>query len=75
MSNLSGIAGREYKGGFGSPDSTNYVKSPRDGAGSPFRAASRFGDEAHVWDDFFPVVAPYYRTIAVGRRGHGKSDG
>lgn len=32
-----------------------------------------FGNEAHVWDDFAPVVAPYYRTIAVDLRGHGDS--
>jgi pimeloyl-ACP methyl ester carboxylesterase len=32
-----------------------------------------FGNEAHIWDDFAPVVAPYYRTIAVDLRGHGDS--
>jgi len=32
-----------------------------------------FGNEAHVWDDFAPVVAPHYRTIAVDLRGHGDS--
>ena len=24
-----------------------------------------FGNEAHIWDDFAPAVAPYYRTIAM----------
>ena len=32
-----------------------------------------FGNEAHIWDDFAPVVAPYYRTIAMDLRGHGDS--
>ena len=26
-----------------------------------------------IWDDFAPVVAPYYRTIAMDLRGHGDS--
>jgi len=32
-----------------------------------------FGNEAHIWDDFAPVIAPYYRTVAVDLRGHGDS--
>jgi pimeloyl-ACP methyl ester carboxylesterase len=32
-----------------------------------------FGNEAHIWDDFAPVVAPHYRTIAMDLRGHGDS--
>jgi pimeloyl-ACP methyl ester carboxylesterase len=32
-----------------------------------------FGNEAHIWDDFAPVVAPYYRAVAVDLRGHGDS--
>jgi pimeloyl-ACP methyl ester carboxylesterase len=32
-----------------------------------------FGNDAHIWDDFAPVVAPYYRTIAIDLRGHGDS--
>ena len=32
-----------------------------------------FGNEAHIWDDFAPVVAPYYRTVALDLRGHGRS--
>jgi pimeloyl-ACP methyl ester carboxylesterase len=33
-----------------------------------------FGNEAHVWDDFAPEVAPYYRVLALDHRGHGDSD-
>jgi len=33
-----------------------------------------FGNEAHIWDDFAPSVAPYYRTVALDHRGHGDSD-
>jgi len=33
-----------------------------------------FGNEAHIWDDFAPVVAPHYRTLALDHRGHGQSD-
>jgi pimeloyl-ACP methyl ester carboxylesterase len=32
------------------------------------------GNEAHLWDDFAPCVAPHYRVIAVDQRGHGDSD-
>lgn len=32
------------------------------------------GNEAHLWDDFVPSVAPHYRVIAVDQRGHGDSD-
>ena len=32
-----------------------------------------FGNEAHIWDDFAPMVAPYYRTLALDHRGHGLS--
>jgi pimeloyl-ACP methyl ester carboxylesterase len=32
-----------------------------------------FGNEAHIWDDFAPAVAPYYRTVALDLRGHGDS--
>jgi len=32
-----------------------------------------FGNEAHIWGDFAPVVAPHYRTIAMDLRGHGES--
>jgi pimeloyl-ACP methyl ester carboxylesterase len=32
------------------------------------------GNEAHLWDDFIPAIAPHYRVIAVDQRGHGDSD-
>ena len=32
-----------------------------------------FGNDAHIWDDFAPAVAPYYRTVALDHRGHGDS--
>jgi len=33
-----------------------------------------FSNDAHVWDDVAPAVAPYYRTLALDLRGHGDSD-
>jgi pimeloyl-ACP methyl ester carboxylesterase len=33
-----------------------------------------FSNEAHIWDDFAPDVAPYYRVLAMDLRGHGDSD-
>ena len=42
-------------------------------AGVPFVMLHGFGNEAHIWDDFVPVVAPYYRTVALDLRGHGDS--
>ena len=41
--------------------------------GVPLLLLPGFGNEAHIWDDFAPVVAPYYRTIAIDLRGHGDS--
>ncbi|MED5263319.1 MAG: alpha/beta hydrolase [Myxococcota bacterium] len=32
-----------------------------------------FGNDAHIWDDFSPTVAPYYRVLALDQRGHGDS--
>jgi pimeloyl-ACP methyl ester carboxylesterase len=32
-----------------------------------------FGNEAHIWDDFAPEVAPHYQTLALDHRGHGAS--
>lgn len=32
-----------------------------------------FGNDAHIWDDFAPAVAPYYRVLALDQRGHGDS--
>ncbi len=33
-----------------------------------------FGNDAHVWDECAPLVAPHYRTLALDQRGHGDSD-
>jgi pimeloyl-ACP methyl ester carboxylesterase len=41
--------------------------------GVPLLFLHGFGNEAHIWDDFAPVVAPYYRTLALDHRGHGDS--
>ena len=42
--------------------------------GVPMLLLHGFGNEAHIWDDFAPIVAPYYRTLALDHRGHGRSD-
>jgi pimeloyl-ACP methyl ester carboxylesterase len=42
--------------------------------GVPLVLVHGFGNEAHIWNDFAPRVAPHYRTIAVDLRGHGDSD-
>ena len=42
--------------------------------GVPLLLLHGFGNEAHIWDDFAPAVAPYYRTLALDHRGHGDSD-
>lgn len=42
--------------------------------GIPLVLLHGFSNEAHVWDDIAPVVAPYYRTLAFDLRGHGDSD-
>lgn len=42
--------------------------------GVPFLMLHGFGNEGHVWDDLAPLVAPYYRTLALDLRGHGDSD-
>lgn len=42
--------------------------------GVPMVFLHGFGNEAHVWDDIAPAVAPYYRTLALDLRGHGDSD-
>ena len=41
--------------------------------GVPLLLLHGFGNDAHVWDDFAPAVAPYYRTLALDHRGHGDS--
>jgi pimeloyl-ACP methyl ester carboxylesterase len=42
--------------------------------GTPLLLVHGFGNEAHIWDDFAPIVAPHYRTVALDLRGHGDSD-
>jgi pimeloyl-ACP methyl ester carboxylesterase len=42
-------------------------------AGVPLLLLHGFGNEAHIWDDFAPAVAPHYRTLALDHRGHGDS--
>jgi pimeloyl-ACP methyl ester carboxylesterase len=42
--------------------------------GTPLVFLHGFSNEAHVWDDAAPAVAPYYRTLAFDLRGHGDSD-
>ncbi len=42
--------------------------------GVPLLFLHGFGNDAHIWDDFAPVVAPHYRTLALDHRGHGDSD-
>jgi pimeloyl-ACP methyl ester carboxylesterase len=41
--------------------------------GVPLVLLHGFGNEAHIYDDFAPEVAPYYRTVALDLRGHGDS--
>jgi pimeloyl-ACP methyl ester carboxylesterase len=41
--------------------------------GVPFVLLHGFGNEAHIYDDFAPQVAPFYRTLALDLRGHGDS--
>jgi len=42
--------------------------------GVPFVMLHGFGNEAHIFDDFAPQLAPHYRTLAIDLRGHGESD-
>lgn len=41
--------------------------------GVPLVLLHGFGNDAHIWEDFAPLVAPYYRTLALDLRGHGDS--
>ena len=41
--------------------------------GVPLLLLHGFGNEAHIWDDFAPAVAPFYRAVALDHRGHGDS--
>lgn len=42
--------------------------------GTPLLLVHGFSNEAHIWDDFVPTVAPFYRVLALDLRGHGESD-
>ena len=42
--------------------------------GVPLVLLHGHGNEARLWDDFVPCVAPHYRVLAVDQRGHGDSD-
>ena len=42
--------------------------------GVPLVLLHGLGNEAHLWDDFVPAVAPHYRVVALDQRGHGDSD-
>ena len=42
--------------------------------GTPMLLLHGFSNEAHIWDDFVPTVAPFYRVLALDLRGHGDSD-
>jgi pimeloyl-ACP methyl ester carboxylesterase len=41
--------------------------------GIPLLLVHGFGNEAHIWDEFAPQIAPYYRVLALDLRGHGDS--
>ncbi len=52
--------------------SLNLIEWSREGV--PMLLLHGFSNEAHIWDDFAPTVAPYYRVLAMDLRGHGDSD-
>jgi pimeloyl-ACP methyl ester carboxylesterase len=41
--------------------------------GVPMLLIHGFGNDAHIWDDFAPVVAEHYQVLALDLRGHGDS--
>ncbi len=41
--------------------------------GTPLVFVHGFSNDAHVWDDIAPVVAPQYRVLCLDLRGHGDS--
>jgi esterase len=43
-------------------------------AAPPLVLLHGFGNEAHIWDLFAPLVAGRYRVLALDSRGHGDSD-
>ena len=42
--------------------------------GVPLLLLHGFGNEAHIWDEFVPALAPHYAVYALDWRGHGESD-
>ena len=42
--------------------------------GVPLLLVHGFSNEAHIWDDLAPELAPHYRVLALDLRGHGDSD-
>ncbi len=44
------------------------------GDGVPMLLLHGYSNDSSVWHDFAPVLAPYYRTLAIDLRGHGDSD-
>ena len=52
--------------------SLNLVEWSRDGV--PILLLHGYSNEAHIWDDFVPVVSSHYRVLALDLRGHGESD-
>lgn len=41
--------------------------------GVPLLLVHGFGNDAHIWDDLAPLLAPHYRVLALDLRGHGDS--
>lgn len=41
--------------------------------GVPLILVHGFGNDAHIWDEFAPLVAAHYRVLALDLRGHGDS--
>ncbi len=42
--------------------------------GTPLLLLHGFSNDAHVWEDLAPALAPHYRMLALDLRGHGDSD-
>ena len=42
--------------------------------GIPLLFVHGYGNDAHIWDDVVPDVAPHYAVYALDWRGHGDSD-
>ncbi len=41
--------------------------------GVPVVLLHGFSNEAHIWDDLGPLLAPYYPVVGLDQRGHGDS--